>query len=584
MNHRSARIIARTITCPVAPQHVPGSYNCGKFHTEHSMAHIHPQGWREMAVTGAAQREIETLVLLEAALPDAYTIFHGVHWTHVERGFSAYGEIDFIVVAPDGRLLLIEQKSGFLAETDEGLAKRYAGQDKPKLVKNQILRTLTALRQRYGQQDGPLHVDYLLYCPDYQVRRVEAAGIDPLRIVDASRRDQLAAIIRQILPAEDAGAPQQRERVLRFLNNVLQLVPDPSAMIGQAGALVTRLSGGLATWARQLDFSPFRLRVAGTAGSGKTQLALAEFQAALAAGKQPLYVCFNRPLADHVRKLLPNGGRVCSFHQLCDVFARESGQTPDYRDPGVWQRLEQTLASADLPPGWQFDVLIVDEGQDFSATWRDALLRLLRPEGRAIWLEDPMQNLYGREPVPLPGWVTLHADTNYRSPRQIVELLLSLAPDSAAISAASPFNGADIDVLTWPDSDSAQMLFQTRNAIKKCLGAGFTKNDMAIVSFRGREHSTLLQLDALGQHTLKSFDGSYDLFGNPVFRDGELLAESVYRFKGQSAPALIFTEIDFDALDDKSFRKLFVGMTRARLKLVLVMSDRSARFLLDKLP
>jgi superfamily I DNA and RNA helicase len=69
----------------------------------------------------------------------------------------------------------------------------------------------------------------------------------------------------------------------------------------------------------------------------------------------------------------------------------------------------------------------------------------------------------------------------------------------------------------------------------------------------------------------------YDLFGNPEFREGELLTESVYRFKGQSAPAVIFTEIDFETLDEKSFRKLFVGMTRARMKLVLVMSERAAQ-------
>ena len=69
------------------------------------------------------------------------------------------------------------------------------------------------------------------------------------------------------------------------------------------------------------------------------------------------------------------------------------------------------------------------------------------------------------------------------------------------------------------------------------------------------------------------------MFGNPVFRDGELLTESVYRFKGQSAPAVIFTEIDIETLDEKSFRKLFVGMTRARMKLILVMSERTARLL-----
>ena len=61
------------------------------------MAHIHPEGWQAMDVTGAAQREIETLQRLAAMLSDDYTVFHGVHWTHVEQGFSAYGDIDFII-------------------------------------------------------------------------------------------------------------------------------------------------------------------------------------------------------------------------------------------------------------------------------------------------------------------------------------------------------------------------------------------------------------------------------------------------------------------------------------------------------
>lgn len=288
---------------------------------------------------------------------------------------------------------------------------------------------------------------------------------------------------------------------------------------------------------------------------------------------------YNRPLADHVRKLLPDGGVVASFHQLCDRFARESGMTPDYRDPAIWQTLEQALAEQALPADWQFDVLIVDEGQDFSERWRDTLLRLLKVSGRAIWLEDPMQNLYGREAVPLPGWVTLHAWSNFRSPRSIVDLLSALAPSPMPIEAASPFAGASVELLIYSHLDNETLLAQTRQAITRCLAAGYARNDMAIVSFRGRDNSALLNLDALGNHSLKSFSGHYDLFGNPVFRDGELLTESVYRFKGQSAPAVIFTEIDVENLDEKSFRKLFVGMTRARMKLILVMSERTARLL-----
>lgn len=542
------------------------------------MAYIHPSGWSEMSVTGAAAREIDTLAYLDESLKDApYSIYHGVHWTNVENGFSAYGEVDFIIVAPNGRMLLIEQKTGFLTETDDGLMKSTRG--KPTKVRTQITRTIDALARRF---EGELSIDYLLYCPDYIVRDPHLAGIEPSHIVDAGEKDRLGQKVRELLPITETT--EQFEKVARFLGDTLSLMPDPSSMIGNAERMVTRLSGGLATWARRLDFTPYRLRVVGTAGSGKTQLALAEYAAAIDAGLRPLYVCYNRPLADHIESLVPPGGTVSNFHMLGDAFQRARGIVTDYSAPKVWEDIEAVLASAELPASWKYDVLIVDEGQDFSIGWRDIVLRMVKEEGRAIWLEDPTQNLYGREIVPLPGWVTLHSQANYRSPRQIVELLASIGEARQPVDAASPFDGADIEYFVYPQGDTDAMLAQTKHAITVCLAAGFKRQDIAIASFRGREKSAILKLDTLGDaHTLKSFTGEYDLFGNPVFREGGLLTESVYRFKGQSAPAVIFTEIDFDALDELVFRKLFVGMTRARLKLVLVLSDRAAEKLLDRI-
>jgi hypothetical protein len=378
----------------------------------------------------------------------------------------------------------------------------------------------------------------------------------------------------------------QRAHVERFLGDILELVPDPSAAIGQATRLVARLSGGLATWARQLDFAPFRLRVLGTAGSGKTQLALAECQAALRAGLRPLYVCYNRPLADHIRHLMPDGVQVASFHLLADRFIREQGVVPDYYDPGVWRRLEENLLHAAVPDHWRYDVIVIDEGQDFTPEWRDAALRLLRGEGRVIWLEDPMQNLYGRPSVPLDGWVTLRSNTNYRCPRDVVDLLVRLGaahdthPD---LLAASPFESAQVEFLTYRDGDCADMYRQTKQAIATCVDHGFSVADTALVSFHGRSQSALLTLDCLGRYTLRSFTGEYDGLGTPVLRDGDLQAESVYRFKGQTAAAVVLTEIDFAELDALCWRKLFVGMTRARLKLVLVLSERAAAVLLEKM-
>lgn len=544
------------------------------------MAHIVPDGWRELSRSGAAQREIETLALLETGLPAGYTVYHAVHWTNIERGFAMYGEIDFIVVNRAGDLLMIEQKSGFLDETADGLAKRYGGRSKRVAV--QMARSRDGLLGKLHARPGcaAVQLDALLYCPDYRVRNPLTAGLAPERVVDAANRERLVSIIRAILAEGEEQA--QARPVHQFLRDIVQLEADVSALLGQAREMVTRISGGLAHWARQLDFSPYRLRVSGTAGSGKTQLALAEYRAACAEGKRPLYVCFNRPLADHFSAIAPAGGLACTFHTLCEQALRAAGAVPDFTRPDAFERLVAEAAQRPVAEALRFDAVIVDEGQDFPEVWRDQVLRHARPDARLLWLEDPMQNLYARPPVALPGWVGLHASANYRCPRSVVKLLNALQDDGATMEAASPFAGSEVEFLTYRTAE--EMLQQVKEAVRQCYSAGFRKGDVALLSYRGRDNSQLLQRERLGANLLKTFSGRYDLLGQPIYAEGDLLTESVYRFKGQAAPAVILAEVDFAELDDKARRKLFVGASRAMMKLVLVVEEKAAAALLQRLP
>jgi hypothetical protein len=537
------------------------------------MAHIIPQGWQSLPAAGVQQREIETLALFAATLPDTYTVYHGVHWTRVNEGRALVGEVDFAIVNRAGNLLLIEQKSGYLAETPEGLAKQYKRQEK--LVAVQMAHSVEALRKRLNAhcQDSKPTIDSLLYCPDFQVKQPGCAGIDPARIVDAGRREYLVHVIRSLLPERDPARPLADE-VHRFLRNELRLVADVAHMAGQAHTLYTRLSGGLAEWARRIECEPFRLRVVGTAGSGKTQLALRVLEDAIAAGRRPLYVCYNRPLADHIARVAPPASTVATYHQLCDRIARSSGEVPDFTRPGAFDKLESFLTDYAPQAEWQFDELVVDEGQDFQPAWHDALLKLLRPGGRAWWLEDPLQNLYGRAPIELPDWVVLRAHTNYRSPRDILGNLQRLLGPQQGIQSGSPLDGSDVEIITY--DGAAELMDKTKTAITRGLGAGFKKDMIALVTYRGRERSSFSPLDRLGPHFLRAYTGQYDLLGSPIYSEGDLYIDSVHRFKGQSAPCIVFTEIDFDELDEAALRKLFVGMTRATMKLVMVVSKRAA--------
>jgi hypothetical protein len=544
------------------------------------MARIVPDDWKNLAATGAAVRERETLALLEGALADDYTVYHGVHWTRLNQGFSVFGEADFVIVSPSGRVMIVEQKTGFLRETPKGLVKVYLQTERNVAVA--LARTIEGMHRRFTVAfgAGTYFIEELLYCPDHTVKDAAIAGVKPARIVDATRKEQLVAIIRAALPADEPRLACAA-KIHHFLADELALTPDASALVGQAGTLVTRLAGGLATWARRLEFSPFRLRVIGTAGSGKTQLAVQVMKDAVARGARPLYVCFNRPLADHIERVAPAEAKVANYHQLCDWIARDAGHTPDFEASDIFDQLEQSFAATPIDARWQFDVLIVDEGQDFQQPWVGALARLLRPGAAWWWLEDPLQNLYMRAPVELAGWTTLKETTNYRSPRDILDYVRDVVgqsvPMAAGLASGSPFDGSDISLSTYDDAPGC--IDATKRAITQALSLGFRKQDIVVLSFRGREGSVLSTLDQLGPHKLRRFTRKYDLFGNPEYREGDVLLESIYRFKGQSAPCVILSEVDFDTFDERAARKLFVGATRATLKLIVVASQRAAAHL-----
>ena len=138
----------------------------------------------------------------------------------------------------------------------------------------------------------------------------------------------------------------------------------------------------------------------------------------------------------------------------------------------------------------------------------------------------------------------------------------------------------EVEFLTYTSPE--ELLRQVKIGIKDCYAAGFKKADVAVISYHGRDSSYLQRFDRLGDYTFRTFTGQYDLFRRPVYGEGDLLMESVLRFKGQSAPAVVFTEIDFETLDDKAIRRLFVGATRATMKLILVLSETSAQALLTR--
>lgn len=536
------------------------------------MALISPNLLPPLRMDAGRYRELEVLERLRDYLPAGFEVFHNIALHTVRGGRDSYGEIDIVVLSPDGSLLLMEVKAGPVILRSGEVFKLYSDSECDVARQGRLQRVAMQNRLYEAKLETPMLCCLVL--PDYDLGDSQVVSIPRDRIIDATRYAEMVSTVREWLGAVHSKV--DRAALRRLLLNQFQVTPALEAMRDQLQGTVRRLSDGLATWVPRIGSPSGIFRIQATAGSGKTQLALQLLDNAAADGLHAAYVCYNRTLADHVRRLASPKAQVVNYHELCvDHYRREHGE-PDFT-PRAFQGMADAYleASASFIP--TLDLLVIDEAQDFDAGWVESLCNRLKPGGRLYVLEDESQRLYQHQGFDLGDAVTIDCSDNFRSPRTICDLINSFSLVRPPIRSLNPYQGEMPGIRTYGNDE--ELLAGTEAAVASLLERGFALEDIAVVSGRGRERSALLNRVAIGPHLTRRFTGEYDRNGEPRWSKGELLVESVYRYKGQSAPAVVVTEFDFCELDDVARRRLFVALTRAQMAVEMVLSGAAERCL-----
>lgn len=539
------------------------------------MAHVVPSLSSIRPTSPGQYAELALLRQLADGLSDQYHLFHSVDWASCEPQGDRHGELDVVVVNRAGDVALLEVKSGGLESSVEGLVKHYGAVAKD--VGRQAKWQFGSILHRLRTEGIDVRLHHLLVFPDHRIGPEGTVGYPRERIADADDCQDLPGYIERLLGSGMPGP--QCARVLAFFADRLRLTHDVATLAGRLESVITRIAGGLADWVPRIH-SPGRvLRVVGTAGSGKTQLALRLLRDAVVAGERASYVCFNRPLADHMRDIAPTRAEVASFHQLAWIAAGRPAGEPDHA------HLAASYAAAVAAAGPDLDLLVIDELQDFQMPWVAALLQRLRPQGRLYLLDDPDQCLYpDRDELDLPDAVTVRSSENYRSPRQVAGVINALGLASRPIESLCPYEGSQPDFEIYrPEPGDDDLLRATAKAVQAALDQGHALQDIHLITWRGVERSRLFARGQLASWPLCRFTGRYDARGEPVWTDGELRIDTLRRTKGQAAPVVILTEVDFEQLGELERHLLFVGMTRARMRLAVVLTARAEAALAARL-
>jgi hypothetical protein len=277
--------------------------------------------------------------------------------------------------------------------------------------------------------------------------RAEARGLEPdaLLLKEDFRPGGLRGALARLLGGRIRPLSELEERVVRAVINPEIVVADrTSTDVPAAGQLVFRApeTGGedvLAVLDRQQQNLAMHLGdgyrvIRGVAGAGKSLVLV--HRARLLAQAMPsgkvLLTCFNivigkalaRQLADvpnvDVRHIDSLASQVCSRH----------GVRPALKTNEDWirQRVEATRLLRSNNNGWHYDVVLVDEAQDFDAAALDVSYAALKPgHEHFVVALDAAQNIYRKRGRWAPPGMTARGRTtvmrvNYRNTHEILSL------------------------------------------------------------------------------------------------------------------------------------------------------------------
>ena len=543
--------------------------------------------------------EADVARAMQKGLGAGYIVMHSLPWVDPARDDidapAREGEADFLILHRQHGLLILEVKGGEITLKGRLWYRHIkAGLKEIKDPVRQANRSKWTLKRRIEHICGKATADQTaisvgIAFPHCLFKDQPPADLPAQAIITL---DDLTDIEAAILRAYKAGgggkkelSVQQFDAVRRALAPEFRVYEPLKVSVDTSAETLARLTRQQLQVLRGFDGNP-RGVIEGVAGSGKTLLAMQRARSFAAKYPSILFTCFNAELAKWVREeiadeLAENGGKitVANFHRLAADLCKQAGIdfAVNASEPARWwdEVAPDLLAQAAIDlyaQGPPYAAIVVDEAQDFSPGWWDAL-DYLRDGTAPIWaFLDKAQSLR-RDPVepPIDGAFRFTLDVNCRNTRRIV------ACASAATSIASEaFELAPLGrppkvvVPQNPAAISGLVQQEVRTLLNEHR---LEPRQIAIIGPASKPKGPLAGVAAI--------DG-VPLIGDAAqWREGKgVLCTTARSFKGLEADVVILC--DFAGLGALfTLSDLYVALTRARSHLIIVTRDRTARESLD---
>ena len=540
------------------------------------MARMHPERLPQDVASDAERRLFDAF---HDQFSDDWAIFWGVRFlARTRKGGSRDGEADFVVAHPKCGILVLEVKGGgisydakdaaWTSKDARGIA--HPIKDPFKQAADNMYDLLRKLKESHITGPFKYPITYAVAFPDIWVDRELGLEAPSEIVFDIPKvRDLKQAVVDAFKhrTGDDRPPPPGEpaiEALIQLIGRSWQIETTVgAALMGQERAIRLLTEEQFAV----LDLLRLHRRalITGCAGSGKTMLAVEKARRLAAEGYHVLLTCFNENLAAWMAREFKGSSVVAThFHGLCTDFAKKAGIDISRRSESdadfFIKRLPEALfdAAGRLPD--RFDAIIVDEGQDFDASWWLPLQALLAdPDDGILYIfYDDNQSLYRRVldfPIKDPPF---ELTRNCRNTRQIHQAVMWFHDSKSRPECIGP--DGDEPKLIQPGSGADE-----RRTVEDLIDGlvnqrGYGPADIAILTRHRRERTTF-NTPPRGQ----GWTATWDL-GDA---DGKVVCSTIHAFKGLERPVVIVCGLDNPSpMEEKEL--LYVAFSRARSYLAVV--------------